>query len=214
MRLEEGRLERRPSPGGGRRRGKKSDRPFILITAIAGVCLLGFVSFVVFRGPSHHPGAGTAALVRRRRPRSSPKARRPRTSNLPALGGGGSVSLAAFRGRPVVLSFFASWCSPLPRGAGLRGRRGEGGRRKGSRARGRRLRNESSDAAAQRLLAAAHASYPVALDPDAKVATRYEVVALPVTYFLNANGKVVGATLGAQTVSSLTRWVARAESSR
>ncbi len=46
------------------------------------------------------------------------------------------------------------------------------------------------------------------------MATRYKVVALPVSYFLNAEGKVVGATLGAQTVSSLTRWVARAEASR
>ena len=210
MRLEED-ASSSSSSGAARRGRSKSDRPFILITAIAAVCLLGFVSFVVFRGPSHHRGAGTAALVS-----PPPSVLSEGTSapdfTLPALGGGGSVSLAAFRGRPVVLSFFASWCPHC--------REELGSVAAVARADGGRIAvvgvdsNESSDAAAQRLLAAAHASYPVALDPDAKVATRYEVVALPVTYFLNANGKVVGATLGAQTVSSLTRWVARAEASR
>ena len=46
--------------------------------------------------------------------------------------------------------------------------------------------NETSEAAADRLLSAAHAAYPVAVDADAKVATQYLVQALPVTYFLNA----------------------------
>jgi thiol-disulfide isomerase/thioredoxin len=210
VRLEED-ASSSPSSGTARRGRSKSDRPFILITAIAGVCLLGFVSFVVFRGPSHHPGTGTAALVS-----PPPSVLSEGTSapdfTLPALGGGGSVSLAAFRGRPVVLSFFASWCPHC--------REELGSVAAVARAYAGRIAvvgidsNESSDAAAKRLLAGAHASYPVALDPDAKVATRYEVVALPVTYFLNANGKVVGATLGTQTVSSLTHWVARAEASR
>ena len=69
--------------------------------------------------------------------------------------------------------------------------------------------NETSDAAATRLLAAAHADYPVVVDPQAKVATQYLVQALPVSYFLTASGQVVGAALGPQTVSSLDRWVAR-----
>ena len=72
--------------------------------------------------------------------------------------------------------------------------------------------NETSDtAAAESLLAAAHATYPVALDARAEVATRYLVEALPVTYFVDARGRVVGAALGPQTVSSLQRWVSRLE---
>ncbi len=69
--------------------------------------------------------------------------------------------------------------------------------------------NETSVAAAARLLTAAHASYPVVVDPQAKVATQYLVQALPVSYFLNASGRVVGAALGPQTVASLDRWVSR-----
>ena len=71
--------------------------------------------------------------------------------------------------------------------------------------------NETSDCRGQRLLAAAGATYPVAVDAQAKVASRYLVQALPVTYFLDASGRVVGAALGPQTVSSLERWVARLE---
>ena len=43
------------------------------------------------------------------------------------------------------------------------------------------------------------------------VASEYLVSALPVSYFVNAEGRVVGAPLGPQTVSSLQRWIARLE---
>lgn len=182
-----------------------------MITAVAALCLIGFVLYVVLRGPANHPSAGTAALES---PPPSVLARGTTAPEftLPALDGGSPVSLAAFRGGPVLLSFFASWCphcrqelssvATLARmDAGKVAVVGVDS-------------NESSDATAKQLLAAAHASFPVALDSDAKVATRYEVVALPVSYLLDANGKVVGARLGAQTVSSLTHFVAQAEAHR
>ena len=74
--------------------------------------------------------------------------------------------------------------------------------------------NETSAAAAERLLAAAHATYPVAEDASAEVSSAYLVQALPVTYFLNAQGHVIGAALGPQTVASLNRWVDRLEGRR
>ena len=52
--------------------------------------------------------------------------------------------------------------------------------------------NETSTATADRLLATAGATYPVAVDAQATVASHYLVQALPVTYFLNASGQVVG----------------------
>jgi peroxiredoxin len=200
-----------PSKGVARRGRPKPDRVFIWITVVAGACLVGFVTFVILRGPSHHSDPGTSALVAPPPPVLSPGTSAP-AFTLPPLQGGGSVSLAAFRGRPVLISFFASWCphcrKELTSVAAV------------AKADTGKLAvvgvdsNESSDATAQQLLTAAHASFPVGLDTDAKVATRYKIVALPVSYFVNAKGKVVGATLGAQTVSSLTRWVERAEASR
>jgi cytochrome c biogenesis protein CcmG, thiol:disulfide interchange protein DsbE len=117
------------------------------------------------------------------------------------------VSLTALRGRPVIVNFFASWCRDC--------RAELGAMAQVARATSTWMAvigidsNETSNAAATRLLAAAHATYPVVVDPQAKVATRYLVQALPVSYFLNASGQVVGAALGPQTVASLDRWVTR-----
>ena len=49
----------------------------------------------------------------------------------------------------------------------------------------------------------------MAVDAQAKVASEYLVQALPVTYFLDASGQVVGAALGPQTVTTLEHWVSR-----
>ena len=69
--------------------------------------------------------------------------------------------------------------------------------------------NDGAGGAAEKLLTAANATYPVGLDVTAQVASRYLLTALPVTYFLDARGRVVGSVLGAQGVASLERWVAR-----
>ena len=49
----------------------------------------------------------------------------------------------------------------------------------------------------------------MAVDAQAKVASEYLVQALPVTYFLNGSGQVVGAVLGPQSAASLQHWAAR-----
>ena len=117
------------------------------------------------------------------------------------------MSLSAYRGRPVIVNFFASWCPDCRAELGAMatvahmtsGRVSVIGVDS----------NETSEAAATRLLAAVGASYPVAVDAQAKVATQYLVQALPVSYFLDAAGRVVGAAVGPQTVPSLERWLAR-----
>jgi cytochrome c biogenesis protein CcmG/thiol:disulfide interchange protein DsbE len=123
------------------------------------------------------------------------------------LHGANPVSLAAFRGRPVIVNFFASWCTDC--------RAELGAMATVARAHAGHLAvvgvdsNETSQAAASALLAAAGASYPVAVDPHANLATRYLVSALPVSYFVDSSGRVVGAALGPQTVGSLGPWLAR-----
>jgi cytochrome c biogenesis protein CcmG/thiol:disulfide interchange protein DsbE len=203
-------LGRNAKPPAGRR-PKGADRVFKSVAAVAGAALVGFVVFVVVRGPSHPSVPGTAALE------SPPPATLKSGTTAPAfsltaLGGGNAVSLASFRGTPVIVSFFASWCpdcreelaamaTTARRSAGHVAVIGVDS-------------NESSDAAATQMLTAAHATYPVGLDDSAKVATRYLINALPVSYFVNAEGRVVGAALGPQTVTSLQRWVARLEGGR
>jgi cytochrome c biogenesis protein CcmG/thiol:disulfide interchange protein DsbE len=181
------------------------------VAAVAGAALIGFVVFVVVRGPSHPSGPGTAALESPPPPTLKAGTTAPAFS-LPSLGGSDTVSLTSFRGTPVIVNFFASWCPDCR--AELDAMAAVARRNAGHVAVIGVDSNESSDAAATQLLTAAHARYPVGLDNTAKVATRYLINALPVSYFVNAQGHVVGAALGPQTVASLQRWVARLEGGR
>jgi thiol-disulfide isomerase/thioredoxin len=193
-----------------RRRGSP-DRVFKLVAAIAAAGLVGFVVFVIVRGPSQPAGPSSAALQVPPPPVLRTGTTAPAFS-LPALGGGTPVSLSMYRGRPVIVNFFASWCpdcrQELAAVADV------------ARTHAGRVSvvgvdsNESSDAAAAQLLAGAHATYRVALDTNATVATQYLINALPVSYFLDAEGHVVGAALGPQTVPSLQRWAQRLEGER
>jgi thiol-disulfide isomerase/thioredoxin len=189
----------------GTRRGAP-DKVFKWVAAVAAACLVGFVIFVIVRGSPHRAPDGSSALEAPPPPVLKPGRVAP-TFSLPDLHGGGSVSLSAFRGRPVIVNFFASWCPDC--------RAELGAIATVARAMAGRVAvigvdsNETSDTAALRLLSAADATYPVGVDAQAKVATQYLIQALPVSYFVDADGKVAGSALGPQTVSSLESWVAR-----
>jgi hypothetical protein len=58
----------------------------------------------------------------------------------------------------------------------------------------------------------AHASYAVGVDPVAKVASRYLIEALPVTYFIDSRGLVAGVAFGQLTDADLNSWLGRLES--
>jgi hypothetical protein len=61
------------------------------------------------------------------------------------------------------------------------------------------------------LLARAHAGYAVGVDPVAKVASRYLIEALPVTYFIDSRGRVAGVAFGQLTDADLRSWLSRLE---
>jgi thiol-disulfide isomerase/thioredoxin len=203
-------LGRNAKTSGGRR-PNGADRVFKWVAVVAGAALIGFVVFVIVRGPSHPSVPGSAALKSPPPPTLKAGTTAPAFS-LPPLAGGDAVSLSSFRGMPVIVNFFASWCPDCR--AELNAMASVARRNAGRVAVVGVDSNESSDAAATQLLMAAHAGYPVGLDNSAKVATRYLINALPVSYFVNAEGRVVGASLGPQTVASLQRWVARLEGGR
>jgi cytochrome c biogenesis protein CcmG/thiol:disulfide interchange protein DsbE len=126
---------------------------------------------------------------------------------LARLGGGPDVDLSGFLGKPVILNFFASWCPDCQ--AELSAIATTGREQTG------RIdvvgidTNDSDTSLAKSLLQRAGARYPVGVDPVAKVASRYLIQALPVTYFLNARGLVVGVAFGQLTSAELNVWVTR-----
>lgn len=165
----------------------------------AGLLLVAFIVFVATRSARQKPVAYPVAPVP-----TLPIGSVAPAFNLPRLGGGAPVTLASTRGTPTVVNFFASWCpdcrAELGDFAAL-----------AAHTSGRIAvigidANDTDGAAALALLAAARAAYPVGVDSHAATATSYLLTGLPVTFFLDAQGRVVHESIGTQTPASLARW--------
>jgi cytochrome c biogenesis protein CcmG/thiol:disulfide interchange protein DsbE len=112
--------------------------------------------------------------------------------SAPALDGDGRVSLAAHRGRPVVLNFWASWCKPcrdeMPElvrfadehpGVDVVG-----------------LAVNDAPADSRRFARAVGATFELGIDRDAQTAGDYGVTGLPVTVVIDAEGRVATTVFG------------------
>jgi thiol-disulfide isomerase/thioredoxin len=121
-----------------------------------------------------------------------------------ALGGPGNVSLTQYRGKPVIVNFWASWCdvceSETPLLAGWY---------KQEHGKIALLGLDENDASAK-ALAFAHAkgvTYTLGFDPLMNVAGAYDIAALPQTYFLNAQHRIVLHVLGQLTKADMAEGV-------
>jgi cytochrome c biogenesis protein CcmG, thiol:disulfide interchange protein DsbE len=148
--------------------------------------------------------AAVAAGSKATPPRVQPVAK---TFTLGLLGHAGQhISLTGYAGRPLIINFFASWCSPCKRETPLLARFY-------AEHHGRDVivGIDANDEAgpAQKFVQAAGVMYPVGFDPfPASVTTSYGVYSLPQTFFLNAGHRIVKHVIGALTVADLNRGVA------
>lgn len=128
--------------------------------------------------------------------------------SLPALNADAptTVSLEALRGRPVVLNFFATWCSACQaEAAGLAGE----ARKLGAEARFVGIDVDGSRAAAAGFVRHYGIGYPVAVDHSGSVAAAYGATGLPTTVFISASGQEVGRQIGAISPGLLAADVAK-----
>ena len=133
-------------------------------------------------------------------PRSDPKAA---AFSLPLLGAsGGSVSLSQYAGKPVIVNFWASWCSPCKQETPLLA---AWYRQEKGRVPLLGLDENDTESAALSFAHSKGVTYPLGFDPQTTAASAYGVIALPQTFFLNAKHQIVARVYGAVTTSDLSK---------
>ncbi len=124
--------------------------------------------------------------------------------------GGGSFNLQAWRGRWVVVNFFASWCQPCqqeqpelvafaythraPGDAALVG-----------------VVEDDSASTARSFMRSTGASWPAVIDPGGQIGLNYGVRGQPETFIVSPSGTVVAHFDGPMTNAALDYWLARAQ---
>jgi thiol-disulfide isomerase/thioredoxin len=129
---------------------------------------------------------------------------------LAALGKPGTrVSLTQYRGRGLIVNFFASWCAPCKKETPLLARfylahHGQvaiiG------------VDENDGTAAAEKFTRSAGVAYPIGTDPAGLTATRWGVVAIPQTFFLNPSHHIVKRVFGQVTQADLDSGLTRMRS--
>jgi peroxiredoxin len=108
--------------------------------------------------------------------------------------GGESLSLADFRGRPVVLNFFATWCGPcrveMPHLEAASRRHAEDGLVVLG------VDVQESAEVVQPFLDELGLSFPVVIDADGMVSDQYRIGILPTTYFIAPDGTIAREKVG------------------
>ncbi len=120
---------------------------------------------------------------------------------------GQTVRLTDFRGRPLVLNFFASWCDPCKEEAPMVQAMADESGQKGYAVLGVAIQDER--AALITFMQNEGLRLPVALDVDNKVSRAYRLVGPPATFFIDAEGilrhTVIGPLNPARTQEGLQK---------
>lgn len=167
------------------------------MVAIAVLATLGVVTLVIgLRGASEATDAATGTpAVDAGLPAFEP-------FDAPPVVGetitGGAFDLAELRGTPVVLNFWASWCGPcrkeIPALAAFQAANPD------LAVVGVSYQDDPADALA--FAEETGADWPSVID-DGPIGSAYGVPGLPATFFIDAEGRVVGRILGEATEATL-----------
>lgn len=127
---------------------------------------------------------------------------------LPRLDGTGETSLDDFRGKVVVLNFWASWCEPCKREAPMLEQAWRRYRARGLVVLGVDAQDFERDA--RRFVERYGLTYPIAYDGPGESLPRYGLSGFPETWWVDRRGRLVAYSRGEFTRAELQRNIERA----
>jgi cytochrome c biogenesis protein CcmG/thiol:disulfide interchange protein DsbE len=119
---------------------------------------------------------------------------------------GEKVSLGDFRGQPVMINFWATWCSPcrdeLPEIQAAYENS------KDLMVMGISFQEKASDV--EPFVEKKGLTFPILLDSDGQIAMKYQARGLPTSFFVNPEGIITAVHIGPVTAGDLENYVAQA----
>jgi cytochrome c biogenesis protein CcmG, thiol:disulfide interchange protein DsbE len=177
-----------------------------ILVCVAGACLIGLLVYgVTTQGASR---TLDEAVAKGRRP-PAPQA----TRTLPALAGtpaGAGDSLGAYRGKVVVLNFWASWCVPCQTEAPLLEQAQSRLRAHNATVLGVTYLDASTDS--KGFVREHHITYPNLRDTTGEFAHAYGTDQLPESFVIDRNGDVAAISRGEIDQAFLNNAIELAES--
>ncbi|MBB6730208.1 TlpA family protein disulfide reductase [Cohnella zeiphila] len=156
---------------------------------------------------------GVAALPTGAIAQGSAAASREETREAPEIGAaapsftltgmdGKTYNLRQFRGKPVLLNFWASWCGPCREEAPYLTKLKE---KYGNELQivAVNVTDSDSEKSARQFASSYGFTFPVLLDPDGTAAARYRIRPIPTSLFIDANGVIRDGVLGAMDWNGL-----------
>jgi thiol-disulfide isomerase/thioredoxin len=169
-----------------------SPRTKLAFAALGAIGLVGGLWALTAMRPSDQPGAVVEL--------SGP---------MPQIAGeavaGGTVGAEAYRGRAVVVNFWATWCGPCRKEQPALQRLAEEYGDRGVAFIG--VDHTDDRAAAREYLREFEVTYPSVFDPAGEIAFDFEIPYLPATVLVDATGELRYRLLGAQPESSFRRYI-------
>jgi len=148
-----------------------------------------------------HSNGGVAAAINRGKTPVAP------SFALTSLSGSRSINLETYGGRVIVVNFWASWCGPCRAETPALNRLWQHWQSHLVTFVGVDTRDAEGDA--RSYVRKARISYPVAYDGSEQTARVYGVAALPATFVISPQGRVVARFLGPVSEQQLSAAIAR-----
>lgn len=164
------------------------------VVSVVNVALLAFL-LVQLLTPAGTPASDS--IVGHRAPDFSLAVLSPAT-------GKSTLSLSDFKGKPVVLNFWASWCAPCQEELPLLESAWKRLQAQGKDVIFIGIDYRESNSAAASFFQQNGVTYPAVLDANGSVGSRYDITSLPDTFFINRNGTVISKELREITAQVLT----------